>query len=69
MVPKRKKSKIRRLSNYTKQEYTKVSLASWPFIEMYPRKDGIVRTVKVKTLNNELIRPSEKLCLLENNYE
>ena len=69
MVPKRKKSKIRRLSNYTEQEYTKVSLASWPFIEMYPRKDGIVRTVKVKTPNNELIRPTEKLCLLENNYE
>ena len=69
MVPKRKKSKIRRLSNYTEQEYTKVSLASWPLIEMYPRKDGIVRTVKVKTPNNELIRPSEKLYLLENNYE
>ena len=45
----------------------------WPLsrvIEAYPGNDGgIVRTVKVKTPNNEFIRPSGKLCLLENNYE
>ena len=39
-------------------------------IEAYPGNDGgVVRTVKVKTPNNEFIRPSGKLCLLENNYE
>ena len=44
----------------------------WPLgrvIETYPGNDGIVRTVKVKAPNNELIRPSGKLSLLENNYE
>ena len=49
-----------------------IPMSHWPLgriIETYPGKDGIVRTVKVKTPNNELIRPSGKLCLLENNYE
>ena len=38
-------------------------------LETYPGKDGIVQTIKAKTPNNELTRPSKKLCLLENNYE
>ena len=38
-------------------------------IETYPGKNDIVRTVNVKTPNNKLIRPSRKLCLLENSYE
>ena len=40
----------------------------WPMgriLETYPSNDGIVRKVKVKTPNSELIRPSGKLCLLE----
>ena len=40
----------------------------WPLgriVEVYPGKDGIVRSVKVKTPNNELIRPSGQLYLLE----
>ena len=34
-------------------------------IEKYPGVDGVVRTVKVKTPSNELLRPAQKLCLLE----
>jgi len=34
-------------------------------LETYPGPDGIVRTAKVKTKNGELLRPIQKLCLLE----
>ena len=34
-------------------------------VEVYPGKDGIVRSVKVKNPNNELIRLSRQLYLLE----
>ena len=40
----------------------------WPLgriIDVFPGRDGVVRTVKVKTPNNELIRPANKLHLLE----
>ena len=40
----------------------------WPLgriLEAYPGKDGLVRSVRVKTVNGELVRPIEKLCLLE----
>jgi len=40
----------------------------WPMarvIETYPGIDGVVRTVKVKTATNELVRSVAKLCLLE----
>ena len=40
----------------------------WPLgciIETYPGVDGVVRTVKVKTPSNDLLRPAQKLCLLE----
>ena len=34
-------------------------------IETFPEKDDVVRTVKVKTPNNHIIRPANKLHLLE----
>ena len=40
----------------------------WPLgqiVEVYPGKDGIVRSVEVKTPNNELIRSSRQLYLIE----
>ena len=40
----------------------------WPLgciIKTYPGVDGVVRTVKVKTPSNDLLRPAQKLCLLE----
>ena len=40
----------------------------WPLgriVEVYPGKDGIVCSLKVKTPNSELIRPSGQLYLLE----
>ena len=40
----------------------------WPMgriIEVYPGRDGVVRSVKLKTSNGELSRPSALLCLLE----
>ena len=61
MGRKHKKPNICRLVNYTE----------WPLghvIETYHEKNGIVRAGKVKTTNNELIRLSGKLVLLENNY-
>ena len=42
--------------------------SNWPLgriVKLYPGKDGIVRSVKVKTPNSELIRPSRQLYLLE----
>ena len=40
----------------------------WPLgrvIEVFPGKDGFVRSVRVKTMTSSLIRPVGKLCLLE----
>ena len=40
----------------------------WPLgrvTEVYPGRDGVIRTVKVSTSKNEFIRPSGILCLLE----
>ena len=40
----------------------------WPLcqiVKVYPGKDGIMRSVKVKNGNCELIRPSNQLCLFE----
>ena len=40
----------------------------WPLgsiIETYPGVDGIMQTVKVKTHSTKLLRPAQKLCLLE----
>ena len=40
----------------------------WPMgriIEVYPGRDGVVRSIKLKTSNGELSRPSALLCLLE----
>ena len=34
-------------------------------IEVYPGRDGVVRSVKLKTSNGELSRLSALLCLLE----
>ena len=34
-------------------------------IEVYPGRDGVVRSVKLKTSNGELSRPGALLCLLE----
>lgn len=38
-------------------------------LETYPGADGIVRTAKVKTKSGELLRPIQKLCLLESDLE
>ncbi|XP_068707645.1 uncharacterized protein [Montipora foliosa] len=38
-------------------------------LEVYPGPDGMVRTVKVKTKDSVFIRPIQKLCLLENDFE
>ena len=40
----------------------------WPLgriVEVYPGKDGIVRSVKVKNPNSDLIRHSRQLYVLE----
>ena len=40
----------------------------WPLgsiIETYPGVDGIMQTVKVKTHSTKLLRPAQKLSLLE----
>ena len=40
----------------------------WPMaraLDVYLGRDDIVRKVKIKTPKNELIRPSLRLCLLE----
>ena len=40
----------------------------WPLarvLEVYPSKDGMVRTVKIRTRGGILVRPIDKLCLLE----
>ena len=42
----------------------------WPLgriTDVYPGRDNVVRTVKVKTPSNELIRSSRRLCLLQAN--
>ena len=45
-----------------------IKRSKWPLarvIEVFPGDDGRVRSVKIKTRDGELIRPSAKLCLLE----
>ena len=40
----------------------------WPLarvLEVYPSKDGMVRTVRIRTRGGVLVRPIDKLCLLE----
>ena len=40
----------------------------WPMarvIETYPGKDGLVRSVKIRTKNTQLVRPITKLVMLE----
>ena len=34
-------------------------------IEVYPGRDSVVHSVKLKTSNDELSRPSALFCLLE----
>jgi len=49
-----------------KTEYT--PRAHWPLakvIEVYPGKDGYIRSVKIKLADTTLVRPVNKLCLLE----
>ena len=36
-----------------------------PIVDTFPGKDGLVRSVRVKTKNSVLVRPVNKLCLLE----
>ena len=41
---------------------------NWPLgriVKTFPGKDGLVRSVEVKTAVNTLVRPIDKLCLLE----
>ena len=41
---------------------------NWPLgrvLQTFPGRDGLVRSVQVKTANNVLVRPINKLCLLE----
>ena len=45
-----------------------VERSKWPLgrvIDVFPSKDNVIRTVKIKTSNSELLRPVAKLCLLE----
>ncbi len=45
-----------------------LSRNEWPLgkvIKVYPGEDGRVRTIKVRSRGNELIRPIAKVCLLE----
>ncbi|XP_046341271.2 uncharacterized protein LOC124122193 [Haliotis rufescens] len=45
---------------------------SWPLarvVETYPGKDGLVRSVMVRTGGSTLTRPVDKLCLLEGVHE
>jgi len=45
-----------------------ISRSFWPLariIEVFPGKDGIIRSVKLKTSNSILVRPSNRICLLE----
>ena len=45
-----------------------ISRGCWPIarvIETKPGKDGLVKSVKVKTAKTELVRPTNELCLLE----
>ncbi len=40
----------------------------WPLariLEVYHGRDGLIRSVKLKTATGELVRPIDKLCLLE----
>ena len=40
----------------------------WPVVrvlDIYPGQDGVVRSAKVKSKNDEMIGPSRKLSLLE----
>ena len=36
---------------------------------MHPGPDGLVRTVKVKTIDAVYVHPIQKLCLLQTNVE
>jgi len=52
-----------------KTEYT--PRAHWPLakvIEVYPGKDGYIRSVKIELADTTLVRPVNKLCLLEERY-
>ena len=43
-------------------------LVSWPLglvVEATKSRDELVRSVRVKTAETELVRPIDKLCLLE----
>ena len=45
-----------------------IERSKWPLarvIETYPGRDQIIRSAKIKTAINELVRPVAKLCLLE----
>ena len=45
-----------------------MSRKDWPLgriIEVYPGKDGLVRSLKVQTAKNRYVRPINKVCLLE----
>ena len=40
----------------------------WPLgrmLDTYPDNDEVARSVKIKTPNEELIRPSRSICVLE----
>ena len=49
-----------------------VPRSHWPIgrvMEIYPGQDGIVRIVKLRTSTNEIVRPANKLYLMEgSNY-
>ena len=44
------------------------SRGDWPLgrvTEVYPGEDGLVRVVRVKSRNNEYVRPIHQICPLE----
>ena len=65
MDPKNPQLSCWRLKNHSSND---VPRSHWPMrsiIEVYLGRDGVVRSVKLKTSNGELCRPSALLCLLE----
>ena len=48
------------------------SRPSWPLgrvVELYPSRDGLIRTVKLKTQKGYLVRPVQRLHLLQSDVE
>ena len=64
---------IRRLRNFKEGDMVLIATGDqprgqWPLgrvLEVMPGADGLVRRVRIKTMTRELVRSTDKLCLLE----